>query len=81
MAARQLTLTFERKGSKALVIIRNIPVTMCLVCGESSLTMGTQKRIDDILRPFHGHHGEVPKLPPSEILVDFDEVEQPRKAA
>jgi hypothetical protein len=43
--------------------------------------METLKGISTTLRPFHGVHKNVPKLPPAEIFIDFAEATKARSAA
>ncbi len=78
---RRVTQTFERKGSRVQVIIKNIPVTVCSVCGESTISLQTLAEINEILRPFHGTHANVPNLPPAEVFIDYGEAVRARKAA
>jgi hypothetical protein len=77
----RITQTFERDGSPVQVIIKNIPVNACQICGESTMTMETMATLDDLLRPFHGSHKNVPKLPPAEVFIDFPQALRAKKAA
>ena len=76
-----VTQNFERQGSFVQVIVRNIPATICPVCGDVTISMETLRKIGTMLRPFHGVHKNVPKLPPSEIFIDFAEAIKARSAA
>jgi YgiT-type zinc finger domain-containing protein len=75
------TQVFERHGSTVQVIMKNIPATLCPKCGDATLSMETLKDISKILRPFHGMHRNIPKLPPAEIFIDFAEAIKGRSAA
>lgn len=68
-----VTQVFQRRSSVVQVIIRNIPATTCPVCGDVTISMETLKRVSTMLRPFHGAHKNVPKLPPAEMFIDFAE--------
>ncbi|NCO34139.1 MAG: hypothetical protein AUJ92_04815 [Armatimonadetes bacterium CG2_30_59_28] len=78
---RHITQTFDRKGSPVQVVIKNIPVTACSVCGEMTMSIDTLGNVNDILRPFHGSHGHVPELPPAEVFIAYDNATRVRKAA
>jgi len=78
---RRVTQTFERKGSQVQVVIKNIPVTACRVCGEATMSLETLGQINEILRPFHGTHSDVPNLPPAQVFIDYVEAVRTRKAA
>jgi hypothetical protein len=67
----EVTQTFERRGSPVKVTIRMIPAALCPLCHESYLTRETAEQIDHLLEPFHGKHGFIPALPPSEVTIDF----------
>lgn len=71
LVRRRITQTYERKGSPVEVIIKNIPVTACSICGEETMPLATFGKIGEILLPFHGKHNHVPKLPPAEVIIDF----------
>jgi YgiT-type zinc finger domain-containing protein len=76
-----VTQVFERRGSAVQVVIKNIPATICPECGDATIGMETLRQIGKILRPFHGMHRNVPKLPPAEIFIDFAEAIKARSAA
>ncbi|MDA2919474.1 YgiT-type zinc finger protein [Desulfobacterota bacterium AH_259_B03_O07] len=76
-----VTQVFERHGSAVQVIIKNIPASVCPECGDETLSMETLKEISKILRPLHGVHKNIPKLPPAEIFIDFAEAIKARSAA
>ncbi len=76
-----VTQVFECRGSPVQVIIKNIPATVCPVCGDVTISMETLKGITTTLHPFHGVHKNVPKLPPAEIFIDFAEAIKARSAA
>lgn len=71
LVQRRITQAYERKGSKVEVIVKSIPVTTCSICGDAAMSIDTMARIDEILRPFHGKHNHVPKLPPAEVIIDY----------
>ena len=73
--------TFERCGSPVHIIIKNIPVNICRICGESTMAIETLAVLDDLLRPFHGSHQNIPTLPPAEVFIDFTQAVRARKAA
>ncbi len=72
---------FTRRGSRVEVIISRIPVSVCPVCGQAFLEEDTARRLEALLRPFHGTRGTVPDLPPAKVYVDFAEAGKKRKAA
>ncbi len=63
LVRRRSKQTYERKGSPVQVIIKNIPVTACSLCGDETMPLATFGKINEILLPFHGKHNHVPKLP------------------
>lgn len=71
LVRRRITQAYERKGSAVQVIIKNIPVTACSICGEETMPLATFGKINEILLPFHGKHNHVPKLPAAEVIIDF----------
>jgi hypothetical protein len=72
---------FTRRGSQVEVIISRIPASVCPVCGQAFLEEDTARRLDALLRPFHGVRGTVPDLPPAKVYVDFAEARKRQKAA
>jgi len=77
----QVTQTFERKGSSVKVTIRLIPADICPLCHEAYLSRETAQQLDRLLEPFHGKHGFIPDLPPSDVTIDFAFATAMRKAA
>lgn len=73
--------SFTRRGSRVEVIISRIPASVCPVCSQAFLEEDTARRLDALLRPFHGTRGTVPDLPPAKVYVDFAEAGKKRKAA
>ncbi|HSQ24957.1 MAG TPA: hypothetical protein VLN44_11110 [Pyrinomonadaceae bacterium] len=41
----------------------------------------TGQQIDLLLKPFHGKHDQIPRLPPAEVTIDFQEAVAALKAA
>lgn len=75
------TQTFERRGSPVKVAIRRIPAAVCPVCNQSYVSRETGQQIDLLLKPFHGKHDQIPRLPPAEVTIDFQEAVAALKAA
>src|SRR6266568_2236888 len=65
--------TFERRGSKIKVTIRNIPASVCPVCHQSYVDRETARNLDRLIEPFHGKHRHIPALPPADVTIDFAE--------
>jgi hypothetical protein len=63
------------------VIISRIPASICPLCGQAFLEEDTARRLEVLIRPFHGTRGTVPDLPPAKVYVDFAEAGKRRKAA
>ena len=72
---------FTRRGSRVEVIISRIPASVCPMCGQTFLEEETARRIESLLRPFHGTRGAVPALPAAKVYVDFEEAGKRQKAA
>jgi hypothetical protein len=72
---------FTRRGSRVEVIISRIPASVCPICGQTFLEEETARRIESLLRPFHGTRGAVPALPAAKVYVDFEEAGKGQKAA
>jgi hypothetical protein len=72
---------FTRRGSRVEVIISRIPASVCPRCGQTFLEEETARRIESLLRPFHGTRGAVPALPAAKVYVDFEEAGKGQKAA
>jgi hypothetical protein len=72
---------FTRRGSRVEVIISRIPASVCPICGHTFLEEETARRIESLLRPFHGTRGAVPVLPAAKVYVDFEEAGKGQKAA
>lgn len=77
----RVSQSFTRRGSQVEVIISRIPASVCPVCGQSFLAEDTARRLEGVLRPFHGTRGTVPDLPPAKVYVDFEEAGKRQKAA
>ncbi|MFQ5668528.1 MAG: YgiT-type zinc finger protein [Candidatus Binatia bacterium] len=75
-----MTQVFRRTASPVEVILENIPAEVCTVCGRVFLSRQTAHQIDDLLFPFHGRHGQIPKLPPARVIVDFPTASKKRAA-
>jgi len=75
------TQTFERRGSRVKVTIRNIPAAICPVCHETYVDQETARQLDLLIEPFHGKHRRIPSLPPAEVMIDFAEATAAMKAA
>ncbi|MGH9834740.1 MAG: YgiT-type zinc finger protein [Blastocatellia bacterium] len=75
------TQTFERRGSRVKVTIRNIPAAVCPVCHEAYVDRETAHQIDRLTEPFHGRRGSIPPLPPAEVIIDFAMATAAMKAA
>jgi hypothetical protein len=73
--------SFTRRGSQVDVIISRIPASVCPLCGQAFLEEETARRLEVLIRPFHGIRGTVPDLPPAKVYVDFAEAGKRRKAA
>lgn len=73
--------SFTRRGSQVEVIISRIPASVCPVCGQAFLEEDTTRRLEVLLRPFHGTRGDVPDLPPAKVYIDFAEAGKRQKAA
>jgi hypothetical protein len=43
--------------------------------------LSAARRIETLLRPFHGTRDTVPDLPPAKVSVDFEEAGKRQKAA
>ena len=76
-----MSQSFTRRGSQVEVIISRIPASVCSVCGQAFLEEDTARRLEALLRPFHGLRGAVPNLPPAKVYVDFAEAGKRPKAA
>ena len=76
-----MSQSFTRRGSRVEVIISRIPASVCPVCGHAFLEENTARRIETLLRPFHGTRGTMPDLPPAKVYVDFEEAGKRQKAA
>jgi hypothetical protein len=63
------------------VTIRGIPAAVCPLCHETFISSETGHQIDLLLEPFHGKHGQIPALPPAEVIIDFAEATAVLKAA
>jgi hypothetical protein len=63
------------------VTIRGIPAPVCLLCHKAFVRSETGRQIDLLLEPFHGKHGQIPALPPAEVIIDFCEAIAVLKAA
>jgi hypothetical protein len=72
---------FTRRGSKVEVIISRIPASVCPICGQTFLEEETARRIESLLRSFHGTRGAAPLLPAAKVYVDFEEAGKGREAA
>lgn len=68
-----ITRVFERRGSLIEVIVESIPASICTICGHAFFSEIIAQQVDDLLAPFHGKGGNVPKLPPARVIVDFAE--------
>jgi len=77
----RVSQSFTRRGSRVEVSISRIPASVCPVCGQAFLDEETSRRIESLLRPFHGTRGVVPSLPPAKVYVDFEEAGKGREAA
>lgn len=77
----RVSQSFTRRGSRVEVIVSRIPASVCPVCGQSFVDEDTARRLEAVLRPFHGVHGAVPDLPPAKVYVDFEEAGKKQKAA
>jgi YgiT-type zinc finger domain-containing protein len=77
----RVSQSFTRRSSQVEVIISRIPASVCPVCGQSFLEEDTARRLETVLRPFHGTRNTVPELPPAKVYVDFEEAGRRRKAA
>jgi len=73
--------SFTRRGSRVEVIVSRIPASVCPVCAQAFLDEDTARRLEAVLRPFHGVRGAVPDLPPAKVYVDFEEAGKKQKAA
>src|SRR5207247_11002490 len=60
----RVSQNFTRRGSRVEVLISRIPASVCPACGQSFLEEETARRLESLLRPFHGTRGHVPHLPP-----------------
>ena len=72
---------FTRRGSNIEVIISRIPANVCPVCGHIFLEEETARRIESLLRPFHGVRGATPSFPAAKVYIDFEEAGNSQKAA
>jgi YgiT-type zinc finger domain-containing protein len=77
----RVSQSFTRRGSRVEVIVSRIPASVCPVCGQSFLDEDTARRLEAVLRPFHGVRGAVPNLPPAKVYIDFEEAGKKQKAA
>lgn len=77
----RVSQSFSRRGSQVEVIVSRIPASVCPVCSQSFLEEDTARRLESLLRPFHGTRGSVPDLPPAKVYVDFEEAGKRQKAA
>lgn len=77
----QTSQTFERRGSRIKVTIRNIPASVCPVCHESFVDRETARNIEKLIEPFHGKHSHIPALPPADVTIDYAEAVAAMKAA
>ena len=77
----RVSQSFTRRGSQVEVIISRIPASVCPVCGQAFLEEDTARRLETLLRPFHGTRDTVPDLPPAKVYVDFEEAGKRQKAA
>jgi YgiT-type zinc finger domain-containing protein len=77
----RVSQSFTRRGSRVEVIVSRIPASVCSVCGQAFLDEDTARRLEAVLRPFHGVRGAVPDLPPAKVYVDFEEAGKKQKAA
>lgn len=72
---------FTRRGSNVEVIISRIPAAVCPVCGHIFVEEETARRVESLLRPFHGVRGATPSFPAAKVYVDFEEAGNGKKAA
>lgn len=72
---------FTRRGSRVEVIISRIPATVCPTCGRTFLEEETARRVELLLRPFHGPRGATPPLPAAKVYIDFEEAGKGQEAA
>jgi hypothetical protein len=72
---------FTRRGSNAEVVISRIPANVCPICGHIFLEEETARRIESLLRPFHGVRGAIPSFPAAKIYIDFEEASSGQEAA
>ena len=77
----RVSQSFTRRGSRVEVIISRIPAHVCPQCEQSFLEEETARRVESLLRPFHGVRGNTPVLPPAKIYIDFEEAGSGQKAA
>ena len=77
----RVSQSFTRRGSRVEVIISRIPASVCPACGQSFLEEEIARRLESLLRPFHGTRGRIPELPPAKIYIDFEEAGKIQKAA
>jgi hypothetical protein len=75
------TQTFERRGSPIKVAMGRILAAVCPVCNQAYMSRETGRQTDLLLEPFHGKHDQVPRLPPAEVTIDFEEAIAALKAA
>jgi hypothetical protein len=61
--------------------VSRIPASVCPVCGQAFVDEDTTRRLEAVLRPFHGVRGAVPDLPPAKVYVDFEKAGKKPKAA
>ena len=76
----RVSQNFTRRGSRVEVIISRIPASVCPACGQSFLEEETARRLESLLRPFHGTRGHVPDLPPAKVYIDFEEAGKGQEA-
>jgi len=77
----RVSQNFTRCGSRVEVIISRIPANVCSTYDQSFLEEETARRLENLLRPFHGTRGHVPDLPPAKIYIDFEEAGKIQKVA
>lgn len=77
----RVSQSFTRRGSRVEVVVSRIPASVCPVCGQAFVDEDTTRRLETMLRPFHGVRGAVPDLPPAKVYVDFEEAGKKQKAA
>ncbi len=77
----RVSQNFTRSGSKIEVIISRIPASVCPICQQSFLGEDVARQLESLLRPFHGVRGNIPKLPPAKVYIDFEEAGKGQEAA